>query len=99
MVFNGMEVVSGGKGHGGDITEVDPYGIGLDTGTDGKGDGTGVTQAEAEAGTVEELGDVTLRGLDGELIGCKDIAPTGPGGELTRVKGLIPSSLQGVTPT
>ena len=50
--------------------------IGIITGTGGEGDGTGVTQADAETGTVEEIGDATPRRPDGELIRCEDMALT-----------------------
>jgi len=60
---------------------------------------TVVTLGEIEAGTQEETEDVTLQGPDRVLIRCKGVALTLPGGELTRVKGSIPSGLWGVTPT
>ena len=37
---------------------------------------TGVTLGETETGTREETEDVTLRGPDGVLSGCGDMAPT-----------------------
>ena len=76
MVFSGTEAVPEETEHGGDVTNDGPWAIRFDTGTDSEGDGTGVTQVDAEDGTVEDLGDATPRRPDGELIRCKDTAPT-----------------------
>src|SRR5882724_1617755 len=65
VVFSGTEAVPEETKHGGDVTEAG-----------GEGDGTGVTQSDTEAGTVQDIGDETLRGPNGELIGCEDMAPT-----------------------
>ena len=93
MVFSGTEAVSGGKGHGGDITGNDPMRIRYVTGAGIERDNTRGTRGNTDTGTGEEVEDVTLRGPDGVLVGCEDTALTWPGGELTRVKGLIPSGL------
>src|SRR5882724_11631425 len=65
VVFSGTEAVPEEWKHGGDVTE-----------TGSEGDGTGVTGSDTEAGTVQDIGDETARGPDGELIGCKDMALT-----------------------
>src|SRR5882724_10534281 len=65
VVFSGMEAVPEETKNGGDIKEAG-----------GEGDSTGVTQSDREAGTVQDIGDETPRGPDGELIGCEDMAPT-----------------------
>src|SRR5882724_6430829 len=65
VVFSGTEAVTEETKHGGDITE-----------TGGEGDSTGVTQSDTEAGTIQDIGDETPRGPDGELIRCEDMAPT-----------------------
>ena len=59
MVYSGTKAAPEAREHGGDITEDGPWAIRFDTGTDGEGDGTGVTQLDAEAGTVQDIGDVT----------------------------------------
>jgi len=63
VVISGTEVVPEETKHGGDVTEMG-----------GEGDGTGVTQSDTEAGTVQDIGDETPRGPDRELIGCEDMA-------------------------
>ena len=65
VVFSGTEAVPEETKHGGDVTE-----------TGGEGDSTGVTQSDTEAGTVQDIGDETPRGPNGELIGREDMAPT-----------------------
>ena len=65
VVLSGTEAIPEETKHGGDVTEAG-----------GEGDGTGVTQSDTEAGTVQDIGDETLRGPNGELIGCEDMAPT-----------------------
>src|SRR5882724_13437607 len=65
VVFSGTEAVPEETKHGGDVTE-----------TGSEGDSTGVTRSDTEAGTVQDIGDKTPRGPDGELIGCKDMALT-----------------------
>ena len=54
---------------------------------------TVVTLGEIEAGTQDGTEDETSKGHDRGLIGCKGMALNLPGGELTRVKGSIPSGL------
>src|SRR5882724_7476986 len=65
VVLSGTEAVPEEMKHGGDITEAG-----------GEGDGTGVTQLDTEAGTVQDIGDETPRRPYGELIGCEGMAPT-----------------------
>src|SRR5882724_7459034 len=65
VVFSGTEAVPEETKHGGDITE-----------TGGEGDSRGVTRLDTEAGTVQDVGDETPRGPNGELIGHEDMAPT-----------------------
>ena len=99
MVFSGTEAASGGEGHGGDVTGTDTMMFGSVTCEGSEGDDTEGTRDDAEMGTGEKDEGVTSRGPNRELIGHEDMALTGPGGELTRVKGSIPSDLRGVTPT
>ena len=73
MVFSGTEVVSGGKGHGGDVTGNDPMMVRSVTGSGIERDNTKGTQGNTEMGTGEEVEDATLRGPNGEL---KNTAPT-----------------------
>jgi len=54
-----MEAVSGGKGHGGDVTGNDPMMVGAVTGADIEGGNTKGTRGNAEMGTGEEVEDVT----------------------------------------
>ena len=61
MVCSGTEAVPEEMEHGGDFTEDGPWAIRVDKGTDSEGDDTGVTRADTEAGTVENVGDTTPR--------------------------------------
>jgi len=69
-------MASGGMGHKGDVTGVDPDVIGSVTGADVERDNIGVTRGDVEVGTWEEIEDVTCRGPNRVLIGCEDMALT-----------------------
>ena len=75
-MFSKVEEGSEGNGHRGEVTRSGWSVIETSTDVDNVRDNTGATLEETETGTVDEMGDVTLRKPDRELIGCKDTALT-----------------------
>jgi len=76
VVFSRTEEVGRDNGHGEDITGGSPSVIGTSTDVSDVRGNTGATQGESKTEPWEKVEDVTLRGLDGVLIRCKDMAST-----------------------